>query len=79
LSVLVAMVCIKGASRPFGIEQVRPLTHTTTTRERRSYPGAAEKYGNKRKASWPPRPGAPAMRPGDGTVGLDDWATTHPR
>jgi hypothetical protein len=43
------VVCIKGASRPFGIEQVRPLTHTTTTRERRSYPGAADKTGHNGK------------------------------
>jgi len=35
--VLVAVVRVKGASRPFGLEQVRPLTPTTPTREGRSY------------------------------------------
>jgi hypothetical protein len=44
LSVLVVVVGIKGASRPFGIEQVRLLTHTLTTREGRSYADPAEGF-----------------------------------
>ena len=56
VSVLVMMAGIKGASRPFGIEQVRPLTPTTTTRERRSCPGAADKTGHKCKEELEPMP-----------------------
>jgi hypothetical protein len=37
VSVLVDVVRVKGASRPCGLEQVRPLTRTTSTREGRSY------------------------------------------
>ena len=45
--VLVVVVCVKGAfGVPARIEQVRPLTHTTTTREGRSYPGAAHPNGH---------------------------------
>jgi hypothetical protein len=40
--VLVAMVCVKSASRPFGIEQARLLTHTIATRQGRSYADPAE-------------------------------------
>jgi hypothetical protein len=35
--VLAEVVGIKGASRPCGLEQVRPLTPTTSAREGRSY------------------------------------------
>jgi len=35
--VLAEVLGIKGASRPFGLEQVRPLTPTTSAREGRSY------------------------------------------
>jgi hypothetical protein len=56
-------MCIKGASRPFGIEQVRPLTHTTTTRKRRSHPGAADKTGHNRQDHHQ-RLGYPCCGPG---------------
>ena len=42
--VLAEVLGIKGASRPFGLEQVRPLTPTTSAREGRSYADPAQKY-----------------------------------
>ena len=48
VSVLVGAMCVKVAfGVPFGIEQARHLTHTTPTREGRSYPGAADRCGDK--------------------------------
>jgi len=67
------VVRIKGASRPFGIEQVRPLTHTTTTRERRSYPGAADKTGNNRQVHTNAR--RTRVAAGTSTVGSAGWTT----
>src|SRR5882757_8865202 len=43
VSVLVVVVRVKGASRPCGLEQVRPLTRTTSTREGRSYADPAQR------------------------------------
>jgi hypothetical protein len=42
--VLAEMLGIKGASRPCGLEQVRPLTPTTSAREGRSYADPAQRY-----------------------------------
>ena len=44
-SVLVETVRVKSASRPFGIERVRLLTRTVSTREGRSYRDPAEGSG----------------------------------
>ena len=43
-SVLVEVLGIKSASRPFGLEQVRLLTPSTSTREGRSYADPAQRY-----------------------------------
>jgi len=42
--VLAEAMGIKGASRPCGLEQVRPLTPTTSAREGRSYADPAQSY-----------------------------------
>jgi hypothetical protein len=94
VSVLVETVRVKGASRPFGIEQVRPLTHTVSTRERRSYRDPAEGSDPKehfaqagRFAGWWSQSGPClgvamarwiALRGGDGKVGRSGARVVNP-